>query len=267
MAAAAGVFVLLSEAGRFEPEAGLALRLARLDCETLTPLRSPEDRPPLRVEVQAIAAAPEEAAIDLRFLVADSSILRGDGDRQAALITALREELASAGIVPRLVDAIDLDLDLLPTELSFHAGDPSELAVALAEAPAKAETTVDVVFGGCLRYDDPIFGPPRPVNGFTPRIPGGAGPADAVFMPGLDCLTPSAGPVDTPIDAQARVLAHELGHYLGLFHAVEEDGQADPLEDTGADNIMHYNPERAASVGFSPTQGRIMRAHPAIQAP
>ena len=107
MAAAAGVFVLLSDAERFEPETGLALRLAQLDCETLTPLSTPDSRPPLRVELQAIAAAPEEAALDLRFLVADSSILRGDGPRQAALMDALREELAEAGIVPRLVETVD----------------------------------------------------------------------------------------------------------------------------------------------------------------
>ncbi|MCB9706960.1 MAG: hypothetical protein H6711_34285 [Myxococcales bacterium] len=256
IAAEAGVFVL-----PVEPD--LSLRFARVACETLTPLAAPDDRPPLRVEVQPIAAAPAEAAIELRFLIAPTSILDGDEARQEALVEALQEELASAGIIPRLVEA--RALDDLPDELAFHAGDPSALAAALADAPPRAETTVDVVFGGCLRYDDPIFGPPRAVDGFTPRIPGGAGPADAVFMPGLDCFAPGAGPTDLAIDAQAHVLAHELGHYLGLYHAVEADGATDQLADTGPDNIMHHNPGRAASIGFSPAQGRVMRAHPAAR--
>jgi len=258
IAAAVGVFVVPADID-FEPHHGLSLRFAQINCETLTPLTTPDDRPLLRVEVQPITA-PQEAAIDLRFLVATGSILDGDDDRRHELLTALQEELASAGIVPRLVET--LELGTLPPELRFHAGDPSSLAQALSEVPPKAETTVDVVFGGCLLYDDPIFGPPDPVNGFTPRIPGGAGPADAVFLPGRDCFTEQ--PVDPPVRTQARVLAHELGHYLGLYHAIEFDGTTDQLDDTGPDNIMHFNPERAAAVGFSPAQGRVMRLHPAI---
>jgi hypothetical protein len=154
----------------------------------------------------------------------------------------------------------------MPAELRFHAGDGAALAAAIASAPPKAETTVDVVFGGCLLYDDPISGPPRAVDGYTPRIPGGAGPADAVFLPGLDCFAEASGPVDLPVRAEARVLAHELGHYLGLYHSVEEDGLEDQLDDTGPDDIMFSNPEQADAVGFSPSQGRVVRMHPAVRA-
>ncbi|MEZ4383874.1 MAG: hypothetical protein R3A79_21255 [Nannocystaceae bacterium] len=262
-AAASGVFVFAGEPGVFAPERGLELRFARLRCETLTPLTAADDAPPLRLELQTFEAAPEPAAIDLRFLIGEASILRGDAARQEALLQALAAELSSAGIVPRLVDA--QPLDPLAVELRFHAGDPSALADALAAAPAKAEATVDVVFAGCLLYDDPVFGPPRALSGYTPRIPGGAGEADAVYMPGLDCVAPDAEPAAIPVELQARVLAHELGHYLGLYHAVEEDGGSDTLADTGPDNIMHFNPTRAAAVGFSPSQGAVMRTHPAVR--
>lgn len=264
VAVEAGVFVLPVLPGRFAPETAVSLRFARVDCRTLTPLTRPEDRPRLRVEAQPVEAAPERATIDLRFHVAASSILFGDDDRQQELIALLEQELAASGVAPRLVETRELAATL--ATLRFHAGDVSELAAALAEAPPRDETTVDVVFGGCLLYDDPIFGPPRAVNGFTPRIPGGAGPADGVFMPGLDCFAEAAGPVDIPVRAQARTLAHELGHYLGLYHAVEADGLTDPLDDTDADNIMNPRTELAGSSGFSPAQGRVMRTHPAVRA-
>ncbi|MDC0750028.1 hypothetical protein [Polyangium mundeleinium] len=260
VAATAGVFLLPAEAGRFEPETGLSLRFARVDCVTLTPLAAPDDRPTLRVAAQRIEAIPDQATIDLRFLVTKSSILSGDEDRQEALIAHLGQELASGGLLPRLVEVHALDV--LPADVRFHAGDPAALSALIADAPPRAETTVDVVFGGCLLYDDPIFGPPSAVHGYTPRIPGGAGPADAVFMPGLDCFAGGSGPLDVPVRAQAHFLAHELGHYLGLYHAVEEDGLTDLLDDTGPDNVMHSHPAQATAVGFSPSQGRSMRMHP-----
>lgn len=261
VAVSSGLFVL-PQRPDLAPDAGLALRVAQVRCDTLTPLTAPDDPPALRVEIQPIAELPPRAALDLRFLVADSSILAGDDARQQALVASLADELASSGITPRLVDTIALPD--LPTDLRFHTGDPAALAAALADVPPD-ETTVDVVFGGCLEFDDPFFGPPTAVDGYTPQIPGGAGPADAVFLPGLDCFAPSLGPVDPPARTQARVLAHELGHYLGLYHAVEADGVTDALADTDADNIMNFRPTLATATGFSPEQGRVMRAHPRVR--
>lgn len=263
IAVSAGVFVLPTLPGRFKPETGVALRFAQVACETLTPLARPEERPPLRIEFQPIAAVPERATLHLRFLVDESSILFGDPVRQAALIDALAEELGDVGIEPRLIAS--QGLDELPAELRFHAGDHDDLAGVIAAAPAGDDADLDVVFGGCLRYDDPIFGPPSPVHGFTPRIPGGAGPADGVFMPGLDCFAAGARPIDLPVPVQARILAHEIGHHLGLFHSVEQDGRADALDDTDADNLMHWNPALATAIGLSSSQGRVMRMHLALR--
>jgi hypothetical protein len=59
-------------------------------------------------------------------------------------------------------------------------------------------------------------------------------------------------------------MAHELGHYLGLYHAVEADGSTDQLDDTGAANLMFHQPGTEAATGLSPTQAVVMRAHPAV---
>ena len=230
------------------PETGRRLRFARVDGLTLTPRAAPEDRPALRVEAQPIETVPDLATIDLRQHIAKSSILSGDEERRQELAFHLGQELASAGILPRLVETHDLDA--LPANIRFHAGDHAALAAVIAMVPPRPETTIDVVFGGCLLHDDPIFGPPAAVDGFTPRIPGGAGPADAVFMPGLDCFAEGAGPVDLPVRAQAHVLAHELGHYLGLHHAVEEDGLTDQLDATDPDTMLPPPPHL-------PTPGRL----------
>src|SRR5690606_38117993 len=121
VAASAGVFVVPVDPGGLAPETGLSLRFARIDCLTLTPLKSPEDRPPLRVDIQPIEAVPEHATIELRFHIADSSILFGDEDRQQELVALLGQELASGGLTPLIVET--RELDALPADIRFHAGD------------------------------------------------------------------------------------------------------------------------------------------------
>lgn len=259
MAVESGVFILPTKAGRFEPDTGVSVRFALVDCETLTPVTTPEDRPVLRVAMQSIAMVPEVVSLDLRLVVSESSVLFGDEKRQEELVENLGREFSSTGIVPRMVEVHQVEA--FPAHLDFHAGDQAALAAVMAELPPKAETTMDVVVGGCLRYDDPFFGPPRPVDGYTPRVVGGAGPADGVFLPGLDCVAPAVGPVDISVSAQAHVLAHEIGHYLGLYHAVEADGFADRLDDTDSHNAMFHNPAQATAVGFSAAQGQVMRMH------
>lgn len=261
VAVESGIFVLPADSVALDGE-GVSLRFGRIACETLTPLDDADEQPSLRIDAQTIAAEPEHATIDLRFVIAADSLLAGDDARQQALLAALAQELASADITPQLVEVVELDTPA--DELRFHAGDHAALAALLHSTPPREETTIDVVFGGCLLYDDPIFGPPQALEGYTPRIPGGAGPADGVFMPGLDCFAGAAKPVVLPVETQAHTLAHELGHYLGLYHTLEADGLNDPLDDTDANNLMHYRPGLATSTGLSPAQARVMRTHPAV---
>jgi len=85
-------------------------------------------------------------------------------------------------------------------------------------------------------------------------------------------------------------LAHEIGHYLGLWHVTEADGEMnDPLDDTpactkvddgnadgvlvgdecagkGADNVMFWL-AGANNPAFSGEQGAVMRANPLVLPP
>ncbi|MCA9642133.1 MAG: hypothetical protein KC492_15610, partial [Myxococcales bacterium] len=78
---------------------------------------------------------------------------------------------------------------------------------------------------------------------------------DGVFLPDVDCT--SSRPLSLTPEARGRVLAHELGHYLGLFHT-------DPASDD-ADNLMHPKPALATAHGLTPTQVEVLLRHPVLR--
>jgi hypothetical protein len=142
---------------------------------------------------------------------------------------------------------------------ALHTCDP--------DGVAPDDRFIPLWLAGCLRLSDPVLGETSQPEGFVPRIPDGfpaAGRAHGVFIKGRDCDAGSA-PIEWPAAYLGRLIAHELGHYLGLYHTVEADGTADALDDTGPENLMHYRPLQGADAGFSASQLRVMRRHPAVR--
>lgn len=253
--------VVLERNEAFDPSLGLTFRFGRVRCDTLTPLRAPGGS--LQVAALPRATTPTRGTLSVRLRLSEHTTLRDRPERHEALIAAVNEELEDAGLVVELV-AVEA-LDDVPSELTFSTTELDALREVVESGRAAAPSTVDVVVAGCLRFDDPFFGPATPVDGFTPRVGGGAGPADAVFLPGRRCTSFSNEPTDLPIDRQAHVLAHELGHFLGVFHSVEADGEEDDLADTSERNLMHATPGLAIAHGWSASQARRMRAHPWVR--
>ncbi len=95
--------------------------------------------------------------------------------------------------------------------------------------------------------------------GVSPRIPGGMtdkGVVDGVFIATDGC----GKSLSTP--ERARLLAHEVGHYLGLYHS---DTAESSHRKASPPDIMHSSAlSSAKQTGFTAAQAQVMRRHPYV---
>lgn len=290
----AGMYVLPSGDPGPPSAAALDIRAAVRDCPTFLAPRVETSIPasirvhvlPLPLESERISAD-EIADIDSRqgrvrldIVVTPGSIFYTPVEASSAnLAVALPDKLAealdrvdqlfaSAGIrvsAARIRQIDDGDL------LALQRGDHRALdrlheqanACDQADISDAAVRNIPVVMAGCIAITDPIQMRVDEPDGFVPRIPDAPPPdgrAHGVFIRGRDCRD-GAPPIDRSPAALGTLIAHELGHYLGLYHTVEADGGEDTLTDTGADNLMHWVSRTDV---LSASQMRIIRRHPSI---
>ncbi len=135
----------------------------------------------------------------------------------------------------------------LATLLRLAAGQPAGIPIFLVES-VDLETSSGLV----------------PAAGFTAGLPAPVaigGPRTGIVV---------ALKYDQP-DMLGVVMAHELGHFLGLFHVVEAHAQGevaieDRLPDTAPtpDNLMYYAPD-PANLKLTPQQGAVVLGGPWVR--
>ena len=188
------------------------------------------------------------------------------------------EKLATDASLARRVDAFYDELQRLfgigRGAVTFHAIDGSfrsattgdARAALIAQATAEAPQALHVVFTNEMSY-----GGGAPLLGYSVGLPGIANAAGTVRSAISVALYP-----DQTATNDAVTMVHEMGHFVGLLHTLDDDGSVDPLDDTAtcdtrtktcaaADNLMAPDgPLRTANV--SPTQVRIVRGSPIYRA-
>lgn len=275
-----GFYVLPSTDPPPAPLAGdhLLVRAALRDCETLLPGDSGAPGAPSTLRLQALpiplVPVDREGVIRLALIFTPGSAFFEGEDVGAPLEEALRlvnQAFRPARLRIEVARSRRLSAEHIDP-LSFTPGDESELRHVLDllrhcpdGTPTALASEVPVVLAGCLVANDPIMGQRRPLGRVT-HIPGGLATtegADGIFLTGRHC-DPQGARLSWSATTLARLLAHELGHFLGLYHTVEADGTRDQLDDTHTDNAMYFDPLVASAQGFSPGQIQVMRRHPII---
>jgi hypothetical protein len=268
-----GYAVLPSGAEDARDLGSVSLRVVLRDCATLTPLSAAEaGAQQLHVEQSSWQPPRDAERLSLPFtvLVATRAGFAGDDMLLPLALSALRRTWSAAGI--ELVSTAQLTLDAPASPIEYAPDDRGPL-IALARAAHRALDAQRVsrawpafVFTPCLRRQDPIaHGRSEPLA-FTPHVPGGFGlgdEPDLIFVAAERCEGLTAGPRFLDPETLGAVLAHELGHYFGLFHVLEQDGRADNLSDTSPDrlNLMQAMPSPDA-LTLTDSQIHVARRHP-----
>lgn len=245
----------------------LALTLSLRDCATgLRVSRGWFADSPTAVEVEAawLPAVASDAALVLEvnaLVSADAGLV--DDAHLDALIAAAAEPFAAIGVALRVTQVATIPAR---GTVRVTPGQPEalfDLQAQAFDAFGPTERAVAVAFVRCI--DVRTLGHRSTPAGFTPRIPGLA--VDATRPPIV--LLGTGGCVDDGAPRRAAldgaILAHELGHHLGLHHQDSAAGLAhDP-----AHRLMHSAFERVAGPearGFSAAEQAVLRRHPGLVA-
>jgi hypothetical protein len=266
-----GAMVLLPPRPLATPSMLGAIRVSARNCATGNPVSDAVQALPLHLAVVPLADPPRAETLqrlELAVYVDGDELFEGHAETTLQTVAQhLRFVFAQAHIDVSVAAVCIFDSGR--PEVVFSTGEPTELRQVLAMAQRACPftpTRLPVVIAGCLRREDALGGSISFPIGETTHIPGttsGLAEPDFVAVAGRSCGFGT--PIVWTSWSLGQVIAHEVGHFLGLFHSVETNGLADDLADTDAKNLMHYNPLATSSAGFSAAQIAIMRRHPQLQ--
>jgi hypothetical protein len=270
-----GWFVLPSAAEASLSIRSVSARLSLQDCLTLTAQHRTADSPSeLTVELTSwsLPAPSAKLRLPLAVVVASRYGLSGDDTLLPAALVAMQQIWAAANIQITLEPSLDIAAPEPP--VVFSAVDHSALGslaqrvrAVLASRSRDANGPV-LVLTPCLSRQDVITSGQTQPWAFTPHLPGGAAVGDEpdqIFIAAERCEGLAPAPLFSDAGQLGSIMAHELGHYLGLYHVAEPDGRQDALADTDVSdaNLMRATPSPAATA-LSASQIAIARRHSAF---
>ncbi|MEZ4265095.1 MAG: hypothetical protein R3F39_01865 [Myxococcota bacterium] len=279
-----GLFQLPNDGRASVGTASLSLRVAERDCATSLPLSIAPGalRAADSVDVEVLEAADLGRAasqvlrLPVRFLVSDKSQFEAGAAGVDAILDEafglVRAAFEAQGIRPDFQEILSAEPGF-DDPLVYGTDDVSALSALLDASVGPPDdalgglSPLTVVVAGCLRRHEPSTGALRDPQAVTTHVCAGLGPpgvGDGVVLAGHAC--PSVPPAGYWSGATlGTILAHELGHALGLYHVADSGDATDNLEDTDAANLMNADPLGHLNDGFSPLQGRVMRSHPLLR--
>jgi hypothetical protein len=233
-----------------------------VDLDARPATRAPIDRP-VRVVLLGRGADTGEGQVDVNVHLAGAA----DESFAAGALDVVREAWGPIGVSLASVRTRALDPAFATVVLEERRCEGGGLDALLAEARGSAPG-IDVFFVDgfvCIGAGGVDLG--AAIGGLSAGIPG---PAWVHGSPhaGVVVAT-SSGTRDAR--AAGAVLAHELGHFLGLYHTKEGSGGTDPIHDEIEDspegddadeNLMYFAVNGVLSL--SEGQGQVLRTSPFV---